>query len=124
VIGSIVVTWVTFAPCFLFIFAGAPFIEALRGNRPIAAALAGITAAVVGVILNLAVWFGIQTLFASVETVVWGPMLLMVPDLSTLDLGALAIAVGSGIALLWFRVNMLYVLGGSVLAGFLINALR
>jgi chromate transporter len=124
VIGSIVVTWVTFAPCFLFIFAGAPFIEALRGNRPLAAALAGITAAVVGVILNLAVWFGIQTLFASVQTVAWGPAVLIVPDLGTLDPGALAIAVGSGIALLRFRVNMLYVLAGSVLAGFAINALR
>ena len=124
VIGSIVVTWVTFAPCFLFIFAGAPFIESLRGNRAIAAALAGITAAVVGVILNLAVWFGIQTLFGTVTTVDWGPLQLMRPDFSTLDLAALAIAVGSAIALLRYRVNLLYVLGASVLTGFVVTWLR
>ncbi len=124
VLGSMLVTWMTFAPCFLFIFAGAPYIEALRGNRTLSDALAGITAAVVGVILNLAVWFAIQTLFGTVRDVVWGPLRLIVPELSTLDAGAAAIAVGAAVALLRFRANMLYVLGGSVAAGALLMAMR
>ena len=124
VLGSILVTWMTFAPCFLFIFAGAPYIEALRGNRTLGAALRGITAAVVGVILNLAVWFAIQTLFGTVRDVAWGPLRLVVPELATVDVGAAVIAAGAAIALLRFRVNMLYVLGGSVVAGGLLIAFR
>src|SRR5690606_13055315 len=62
-LGAILTTWLTFMPCFLWIFAGAPFVERLRSNRALSAALAAITAAVVGVILNLAVWFAIHTLF-------------------------------------------------------------
>ena len=64
VLGGVLTTWVTFVPCFLWIFLGAPFVEALRGNKALTAALAAITAAVVGVILNLAVWFALHTLFA------------------------------------------------------------
>ncbi|NKB87642.1 MAG: chromate efflux transporter [Acidobacteria bacterium] len=123
IIGSVVVTWVTFAPCFLFIFAGAPYIESLRGNKTIAAALSGITAAVVGVILNLAVWFAVQTLFGVVNEAAVGPLRLAVPDVATLDLAALVIAAASALALLRFKINMLYVLGGSVLAGFAVSAL-
>jgi fumarate reductase subunit D len=63
VLGSLLTTWVTFAPCFLWIFLGAPYVEALRGNRTIHAALSAITAAVVGVILNLSVWFAVHTIF-------------------------------------------------------------
>jgi chromate transporter len=73
VIGSIVTTWVTFVPCLLFIFAGAPFIEHLRRNRAVTSALRGITAAVVGVVLNLAVWFAIHTLFGEVRAIDVGP---------------------------------------------------
>src|ERR671932_2211424 len=64
--GGLLATWVTFTPCFLWIFLGAPFIEVLRGNKAVSGALAAITAAVVGVILNLAVWFAIHTIFHSV----------------------------------------------------------
>lgn len=66
-LGGLLATWVTFAPCFLWIFLGAPFVETLRGNRALAAALSAITAAVVGVILNLAVWFAIHTWFSAVR---------------------------------------------------------
>ena len=66
VIGSVVTVWVTFAPCFLWIFLGAPYIERLRDNLHLSAALSGITAAVVGVIMNLAVWFGLRVAFAEV----------------------------------------------------------
>ena len=58
IIGALVTTYVTFLPCFFFIFAGAPFIEAMAGHQRLQAALTGVTAAVVGVVLNLAVWFG------------------------------------------------------------------
>lgn len=69
VLGAVITTWVTFAPCFLFILAGAPYVEYLRGNRALSAALAGVLAAVAGVVLNLALWFGVHTLFAS--TSIW-----------------------------------------------------
>src|SRR5262245_40297299 len=62
-LGGLLATWVTFTPCFLWIFLGAPFVEKLRGNKPLNAALSAITAAVVGVILNLAIWFAIHTVF-------------------------------------------------------------
>ena len=62
-LGGLLATWVTFMPCFLWIFLGAPLVERLRGNKALAGALAAITAAVVGVILNLAIWFAIHTMF-------------------------------------------------------------
>lgn len=62
-LGGLLATWVTFTPCFLWIFLGAPFVETLRGNKSLNAALSAITSAVVGVILNLAVWFAIHTIF-------------------------------------------------------------
>src|SRR5258705_8023424 len=65
-LGGLLATWVTFTPSFLWVFAGAPFVERLRGNKALSAALAAITAAVVGVILNLAVWFAIHTVFTEV----------------------------------------------------------
>src|SRR4051812_31090793 len=66
-LGGLLTTWVTFAPCFLWIFVGAPYIERLRGNPALAGALSAITAAVVGVILNLAVWFALHTVFGQVQ---------------------------------------------------------
>jgi chromate transporter len=72
-LGALLTPWVTFVPCFLFIFLGAPYIERLRGNRSVSAALTGITAAVVGVIADLAVCFALHTWFAKVEERTWGP---------------------------------------------------
>ena len=72
-LGGLLATWVTFTPCFLWIFLGAPFIEVLRGNRALSGALSAITAAVVGVVLNLAIWFAIHTIFGQVQPVRWGP---------------------------------------------------
>jgi chromate transporter len=71
-LGGLLATWVTFAPCFLWIFLGAPYIETLRGNRALSGALTAITAAVVGVILNLAIWFGVHTIFSQVRPFEWG----------------------------------------------------
>ncbi len=106
-LGAMLTTWVTFVPCFLWIFLGAPWIEALRGNRALGAALSAITAAVVGVILNLAVWFGLHVVFATVNEVEVGWLRLFVPEWGTVDPGALGLAAGALIAMLKFRVGML-----------------
>ena len=94
-LGAGMTTWVTFVPSMLWIFAGAPFIEELRGNRRLAGALAAITAAVVGVILNLSVWFALHVLFGTVTEMHWGPMRWFAFDPAALDIRA---AVLAGIA--------------------------
>jgi chromate transporter len=108
--GSVVTTWVTFAPCFLWIFAGAPYIEHLRGRKGLTAALSGITAAVVGVILNLALWFAIHAMFAETR-VVGAPLDLTVPVWRSVDWGALAIAAASFLALFGLRWGLFGTLG-------------
>ena len=124
VAGAVVTTWVTFVPCFLWIFAGAPYIEWLRGRRGLSAALAGITAAVVGVILNLAIWFAIHVLFADVEERRHGVLRLLVPDVSTLDPWALALAVGAFVALLRFRRGLLETLAATAVLGMVVDLVR
>lgn len=110
-IGAVITTWVTFVPCFLWIFLGAPYIEWLRGNRKLSAALSAITAAVVGVVLNLAVWFALHVVFAEVaERHGFAGLRLLVPELDTLNIAALVIAVASLVAMLRFKVGMLAVL--------------
>ncbi|MGQ0672453.1 MAG: chromate efflux transporter [Hyphomicrobium sp.] len=84
-LGALVTLWATFAPCFLWIFAGAPYIERLNANPKLKAALAAVTAAVVGVILNLTVWFALHVLFGKVSDTAWGPLRLHLPDLATLQ---------------------------------------
>jgi chromate transporter len=119
VLGSIVTTWVTFVPCFLWIFLGAPYIEALRGNRSLSSALTGITAAVVGVILNLAVWFALHTLFGEVEEVRRMGLRLLVPVGSTLQPGALVLGAFAFLALFRWKIGMLKTLAASAVAGLL-----
>jgi chromate transporter len=99
-IGATVTAWVTFVPCFLWIFLGAPYIEKLRGNRALDSALSSITAAVVGVIANLTLWFSIHFLFAKVETAFVGPLRYFQVDLASLDLLAAGIAALAMVALL------------------------
>ncbi len=118
VIGSFVTTWVTFAPCFLWIFAGAPYIEHLRGRKDLNAALSAITAAVVGVVLNLALWFGIHALFRETQTV-GAPFNMTVPVLQTVEFGAVGISVVAFVTLFGFRWGIVRVLGFSVLLGLL-----
>ena len=119
VLGAMVTVWATFAPCFLWIFLGAPYIEQLRGNHALNAALSAVTAAVVGVILNLAVVFAIAVLFNDVAE---GSLLGMTypsPEWSSIDLFALALAGAAFIALWRFRWNVLWIVGGSAIAGLL-----
>lgn len=117
VIGAVLTTWVTFVPCFLWIFLGAPYIEGLRGRQSLTTALTAITAAVVGVILNLAVWFSLNVIFGVLNEVYIGPMRLYVPDWSTLDWAALLIAIAAFLALFRFKVSMLWTLAGAAVAG-------
>jgi len=116
-IGGLLTTWVTFVPCFLWIFLGAPFIERLRDNAVLTAALTAITAAVVGVILNLAVWFGLHVVFDEVRTVTAYGLDLDVPVWSTVNLAAAALVLAALVAVFRFRLGAVTVLAGCALAG-------
>jgi chromate transporter len=118
-LGGLLTTWVTFVPCFLWIFLGAPFVETIRGNRALAAALAVITAAVVGVILNLAVWFALHVLFAEVRVVEGFGMSLDIPVLRTIDPAALALTLAAIVAVFHLRIGMIPVLAACSAAGVL-----
>jgi chromate transporter len=104
-------------PCFLWIFLGAPFIEKLRGNAALSAALSAITAAVVGVILNLAIWFALHTLFAEVRPWSAGAMRIELPVPASLDVVALALTVAAIVAMFRFKVAAFKVLAACAAAG-------
>ena len=116
-LGGLLTTWVTFTPCFLWIFLGAPFIERLRDNPVLTAALTAITAAVVGVILNLAVWFGLHVVFDEVRTITSLGLELDVPVWSTVNLAAAALVLIAIVAVFRFRLGPITVLVGCALAG-------
>ena len=120
ILGSILTTWVTFVPCFFWIFLGAPYIERLRGNRLLSAALSAITAAVVGVILNLAVWFSLHTLFAEVSTQHFMGVRLLTPDIGTIRIPALAIAVVACLMTFYWKRGMAITLATCCLLGFML----
>lgn len=117
IVGSVVTVWVTFVPCFLWIFVGAPYIEALRGYRPLHAALSTITAAVVGVILNLSLWFGLHVLFHTLHPVRLGPVHMVVPELGSVDPAAATIAAAAMVAMLRFKVGLPKTLAASAALG-------
>lgn len=121
--GALITLWVTFVPSFLWIFAGAPYAERVRQNRELSGALAAITAAVVGVIMNLAVWFALHVLFANVTIVSVWPLQLHVPDFSTLNGAALALSLAAATGLLWFRLPIAILLVVCATAGLLVRLL-
>ena len=108
--AAAVALWATFAPCFLWIFAGAPYVDRLQNAPMLRGALAGVTAAVVGVILNLAIWFALHVFFATVAETPVGSLTLWVPDIATLDWRVVALAAASGFALLRFRIGLAWTL--------------
>jgi len=116
-LGGLLTTWVTFTPCFLWIFLGAPFAEMLRGNRALNGALSAITAAVVGVILNLAIWFAIHTVFRDTIPVRMFPLAFDAPKLSTVDPWTLALSIAAAVTIFRFKVGMLPTLAGCCAAG-------
>ncbi len=124
ILGALLVAWATFVPSFVFIFAGAPYIERLRGNRILSGALSAITAAVVGVILNLAIWFGLHVLFREVSRVELAPSLgldLALPAWTSLDPAAALLFVLSAVLLFRLKLGMVPVLGICALAGLAIR---
>ncbi|MFL6592104.1 MAG: chromate efflux transporter [Luteimonas sp.] len=121
VLGSLLTTWVTFAPCFLWIFLGAPYIEALRNNRTLHASLSAITASVVGVVLNLSVWFTVHTLFADVRERRYGPLHLQVPNLESIDWTATVLAALALLAMLRWRIGLGWTLAAAAVAGALLR---
>lgn len=122
-LASVLVTWVTFVPCFLWIFLGAPYIEGLRRNRPLNTALAAVTTAVVGVILNLAVWFSLNTLFGRITEMHFYGIRLLIPGWTTLDLPALMIAAAAFFFLFRTKVGLIPTLAGSATVGLLYRLL-
>ena len=116
-LAAVLTTWVTYVPCFLWIFLGAPYVERLRENRWLRAALSGITAAVVGVIANLAIWFSLHTLFGVVHERRFGPVTLHLPEWSSLDLAAAAIAIYALAAAFAFHVRLGWLLASCAALG-------
>jgi chromate transporter len=119
-LGGLLATWVTFVPSFLWIFLGAPFIEALRGNKALNGALSAITAAVVGVILNLAVWFAIHTVFREVDPVRIFPLSFDAPRLSSVNPWALVLSAAAIVAIFRLKLGMIPTLIGCCSAGLLL----
>jgi chromate transporter len=117
VLGAVLTVWVTFVPCFLFIFLGAPWVERLRDNQAVAHALAAISAAVAGVVLNLAVFFALHTAFGSVGTRSYGPITIPDPDWSTIRWASVAISAVAALLVFRVRLGTLRVLGIAAAAG-------
>ena len=115
--GGLLATWVTFIPCFLWIFLGAPFIERLRGNQAVSGALSAITAAVVGVILNLAIWFAIHTIFREVRPFREGPISFDAPVISSVNIWALLLSIAAIVAVVRFKAALIPTLAVSSAAG-------
>jgi chromate transporter len=122
-LGGLLATWVTFTPCFFWIFLGAPFIERLRGFDPLNAALSAITAAVVGVILNLAIWFAIHTIFGTTVPVRAWPLAFDAPVPSSLVPWALMLSIAAAVAIFHFKSGMIPTLASCCGAGVVLHLL-
>jgi chromate transporter len=116
-LASVLATWVTFAPCFLWVFLGAPWVDRLLGRPRLAGALAGVGAAVVGAVLNLSLWFGVHVLFADVHARQLGPVRLLLPGPDSLEVASLLIAAAALLLMARFRWGMLAVLGAAAVTG-------
>jgi chromate transporter len=119
-IGALLTTWVTFVPCFVFIFLGAPYVERLRGNRRLSAALTGITAAVVGVIANLSLYFALHTLFGQTRN---GPLAIELPVFDSVRPVSLVVAVAAAVMIFRLRWSVLRTLGVCAVLGLMAAAL-
>jgi chromate transporter len=120
-LGGLLATWTTFVPCFLWIGLGAPFIEKLRDNKPLNGALAGITAAVVGVILNLAIWFALHVWFREVRHIQGAGFSFEVPVLTTVDPWAVLLSIAAMVAIFRFKTGMIPTLLACSAAGVVLH---
>jgi chromate transporter len=109
-LGAILAVWVTFVPCFMFIFLGAPYVERLRHNAAISHALTVVGAAVAGVVLDLAVWFALHTAFSDVPERTYGPFTVAVPDISTINVASVGISIVAAVLVFRLRLGTLKVL--------------
>ena len=118
-LGSVVTVWATFVPCFLWIFVGAPYIERLRANKSLSCALSAITAAVVGVVQNLAIWFAIHVLFGDAGETRYAPLHLrwFQPDWATISWPSLVIAIAADIVLFGTKRGMFGALAVGAIGG-------
>lgn len=122
-LAALLTTWVTFLPSFLWIFAGAPFIEKMRGNAALGGAMSAITAAVVGVILNLAVWFGLHVLFAEVRAIHYGPLALDVPVFPSIVVPSVVLTLLAAFAIFRLKLSVIAILVLSATAGIVWRAM-
>ena len=121
ILGSVITTWVTFVPCFFWIFLGAPYIERLRSNVWLSSALSAITAAVVGVVLNLAVWFSIHTIFERVDIWEANGLRVFVPEWSSINPKASLIAVIAILMTFYWKKGMVITLATATMLGLILN---
>ncbi|MFN2427922.1 MAG: chromate efflux transporter [Candidatus Binatia bacterium] len=121
VLGSVLTVWVTFVPCFLWIFLGAPYVETLRNNRALSGALATITASVVGVIANLAVWFALHVMFSEVRVVSGYGATLDVPVLASVNVASVMLFLGASWAIFRAKIGMLTVLATTAALGVVLH---
>ena len=120
--GAGVTLWATFVPCFLFIFAGAPYVDWIAAQPRLSGALSGVTAAVVGVIANLSVWFALHVFFETVDRTNFGPVILWVPEIASVQPSVVLLAGLSAVLLVWCRIGLGPVLGVMALAGMALSA--
>src|SRR5271166_213317 len=121
IVASVLTLWVTFAPCFVFVFLGAPMIERLQSNRSLAGALAAVTSAVVGVVANLAVWFALHVVFRDHTALRAGPLAIDMPVPASVDLAALSLAVAAAVCLFRLKVGVLRTLGITAVLGLVVR---
>ncbi|MCB1332999.1 MAG: chromate efflux transporter [Roseivivax sp.] len=120
-LGGLLATWVTFAPCFAWIFLGAPWMERLRKNTALSSALSAVTAAVVGVILNLAIWFAMHVIWREVVPLTLGPLRLALPVPGSVDWWAAALSALALVAVFRLKLGMVPVLAGAAALGILLR---
>ncbi len=121
IVGATLTTWVTFIPCFLWIFLGAPYVETLRANKALSGSMTAITASVVGVILNLAIWFGLHVVFRTVGTLSAGPLTFAWPDIRSLDMASAILALAAAIAVFRLKLGLIPTLGAAAAGGVVIR---
>lgn len=122
-LGAVLAVWVTFVPCFMFIFLGAPYVERLRHNQSISHALTAVGAAVSGVVLDLALWFALHTAFGTVTDTSFGPLTLSIPDLGSINLASIAISLLAAVLVFRMRIGTLKVLGVCAVTGVAVTLL-
>jgi chromate transporter len=115
-LGAAIALWATFTPCFLWIFTGAPYVDWLSASPRLAGALAGVTAAVVGIILNLSLWFALHVLFGRVDAEWYGPLRLWTPDPSSLNVEVVLLTALAAVLLLVLRLGIVSTLAIAAVA--------